>query len=115
MDKTVLIADDLTGALDAGVCLLPQKTQVCVNDSAVCGISISDVDVLCVNAATRHLKPADAASRVRSLVSFARSEGVSKIVKKTDSALRGNNLRPLGAPRERLACILSRRFLLSSV
>ncbi len=91
MTQTMLIADDLTGALDAGVCIMAQGAKVLVDGVAVDRASIDAFDgALCVNAATRHLPQAEAAERVSALVGAARAAGVGLIVKKTDSALRGN-------------------------
>ncbi len=91
MAQTMLIADDLTGALDAGVCFVPQGAEVLVDSTAVDVASIDAcAGALCVNAATRHMKAHEAADRVFGLVLAARSAGVRRLVKKTDSALRGN-------------------------
>lgn len=91
MAQTMLIADDLTGALDAGVCFMNQGAKVLVDGAALDCASIGAFDgALCVNAATRHLPQAEAAERVGALVEAARAAGAGLIVKKTDSALRGN-------------------------
>lgn len=91
MTQTMLIADDLTGALDAGVCFMAQGAKVLVDAAAAdCATIGSFNGALCVNAATRHLTQADAAARVERLVADARAAGARRIVKKTDSALRGN-------------------------
>lgn len=86
----MLIADDLTGALDAGVCLLPADVAVAVSAGAATRLVGATPAILSINADTRHLSPEDAAVRVSGLVTAAREHGVSTIVKKTDSALRGN-------------------------
>ncbi len=88
--RTVLIADDLTGALDAGVCLLPADVTVAVSPTAAGRLLSTSTTILSINAGTRHLRPEDAASRVHELVTSVRRAGVSVVVKKTDSALRGN-------------------------
>lgn len=91
MASTVIIADDLTGALDAGVCLLPAEVAVAVSPEGVGTEQMARHEhAYSVNAQTRHLVPADAASRVASLVSCAKASGATCVVKKTDSALRGN-------------------------
>lgn len=91
MAQTMLIADDLTGALDAGVCFVPQGAKVLVDAAAVEPASIDAcAGALCVNAATRHMGAAEAAERVAGLVRAAQTAGVPLVVKKTDSALRGN-------------------------
>ncbi len=91
MAQMMLIADDLTGALDAGVCFVPQGAKVLVDASAVDEDAFARCEgALCVNAATRHMTAPDAADFVAELVGAARSAGARRIVKKTDSALRGN-------------------------
>ena len=91
MVRTMLIADDLTGALDAGVCLLPGRTVVITAPGHLGeGELRAPAETLCVNAGTRHLPAALAAERVGDLVGVARAAGVGTVVKKTDSALRGN-------------------------
>lgn len=91
MTRVMLIADDMTGALDAGACLLPADVIVATSPKGAEPL-LAEVRpaVLCVNAETRHLDALPAAERVASLVGRARREGVRCVVKKTDSALRGN-------------------------
>lgn len=91
MTKILLIADDLTGALDAGVCLLPAEVLVATSFERVDrGLLDACPEALCVNASSRHVGPEEAARRVGRLVRLAREAGVPCVVKKTDSALRGN-------------------------
>lgn len=91
MARMMLVADDLTGALDAGACLLPADVLVVARHEDVSRVLLDACSgALCVNAATRHLDAAAAAARVAGLVGLAREAGVGRIVKKTDSALRGN-------------------------
>ena len=88
MAQMMLIADDLTGALDAGVCLLPSRTKVLVDPKgAELEAADSSTETLCVNSDTRHMSSTTAATRVSELVAAAHGRFV---VKKTDSALRGN-------------------------
>lgn len=91
MATTTIIADDLTGALDAGVCLLPSHVEVAVLPDAAQGVDAQKhPTVLSVNADTRHVAPAEAYKKVFSLASSARENGSCCVIKKTDSALRGN-------------------------
>lgn len=91
MTNTMLIADDLTGALDAGVCLLPADVLVAVGTAHANELlAAGGPAVLSVNADTRHVDAKEAASRVASLVAVALEAGARCIFKKTDSALRGN-------------------------
>src|SRR5262245_10463373 len=94
----LVIADDLTGANDAGV------------QFALCGIrSIVFADskieklppeypVVVVNTESRHLPPREAAERVRKVAEIGLAAGVQYFYKKTDSTLRGN----IGAELEAL-------------
>lgn len=91
MAKTMLIADDLTGALDAGVCLLSADVLVAVSPEKIDSTAIAQApSVLSINADTRHLDARHAYGRVHALVRMARAAGVELLFKKTDSALRGN-------------------------
>lgn len=91
MAITTIIADDLTGALDAGVCLLPSHVEVAVLPNAAQSVDAREHPlVLSVNADTRHVTPEEAYEKVFSLASSAREAGSRYVIKKTDSALRGN-------------------------
>ncbi len=90
MTKLLIIADDLTGALDTGVQFAAKNIPV--------GISIYDgrgrigfrEEVCVLDTQSRHLPPEKAAEVVRAAAGEAVSAGVPYIYKKTDSALRGN-------------------------
>jgi uncharacterized protein YgbK (DUF1537 family) len=90
MAVLLVIADDFTGALDTGVQFVQSgaRALVCLNSNT--SLLDSDVDVVVVNAETRHMKPQDAYSTVFSIASSAKKNGIGYIYKKTDSALRGN-------------------------
>ena len=88
----LIISDDFTGALDTGV-------QFAARGAITSVITYPDFDfssidkelqVLVIDAETRHLKPESAYSVVRQIVEKALKNGVFCIYKKTDSALRGN-------------------------
>lgn len=96
MAQLALIADDLTGALDTSVCLLPADVLVRTDADAS---AIADAEVVAFNAATRHLGADDAARVVSGLAVAARMAGVTCVLKKTDSALRGNVGAELAAVR----------------
>lgn len=85
----MIIADDLTGALDAGVCMLPSQVVVAASAGAAAEAT-GTCDVLSVNAGTRHMDAEAAYCQVASLVRKAKEQGVHVLFKKTDSALRGN-------------------------
>ena len=92
MIRLFIIADDFTGALDTGVQLAAQGacTRIITNPAADLSAVAPEVEVLVLDAETRHLSAAQAAGIVGSAVRQAVRLGVPNIYKKTDSALRGN-------------------------
>ena len=92
MIRLFIIADDFTGALDTGVQFAAQGacTRVITDPAADLRCVAPEVEVLVMDAETRHL-PADAAyDIVYRAVKQASEIGIPYIFKKTDSALRGN-------------------------
>lgn len=101
MDKLLMIADDLTGALDAAVTFAREGIRVCVgqedyflasSEAKTCPVQVSVVE-------SRHLPPEEAYRRVHRVVTLAREADFTHIYKKTDSALRGNIGAELAAVR----------------
>ena len=93
MAKLLLIADDFTGALDTGIQFAEYGATTKMLTSADAEeelLSNRQIEVLVIDAETRHLSAQEAYERVFRLVRRARQAGVSCIYKKTDSALRGN-------------------------
>ncbi len=92
MIEVLVIADDLTGALDAAAPFIGAGAEV--RTAAPDDLRFEELDtcvrVLSVNAATRHLDASEARECIASLVRSAVAAGVPYIVKKTDSVLRGN-------------------------
>ena len=90
MIKLLVIADDFTGALDAGVKFFSAgaSTKVITDIETDFRTVTEDVLVLCVP--TRHLPPPEAYSIIRRITERAVASRVGTIYKKTDSALRGN-------------------------
>lgn len=92
MIRLLMIADDFTGALDSGVHLASRGARTLVVTDA--GVDLAQVDpeveVLVMDAETRHLTPEQAGKTVGQIVARAIALGVPHIYKKTDSALRGN-------------------------
>ena len=86
-----MIADDFTGALDAGVQFAKKgfSTKVLVYSKDM-SFQAEDADVLVVDAETRHKKPLEAYLTIFRIVKPAAESGVKYLFKKTDSALRGN-------------------------
>ena len=110
-----MIADDFTGALDASSQLAAAGAKTVVKLAtepfgtaldATIG-SAPDADILVVDAETRHLAPEQAYAVVRELAERAVSQRIPHILKKTDSALRGN----VGAELAALLDATGERFL----
>lgn len=92
MVKLLIIADDFTGALDTGVQFAKRgiKTQV-FTDTKLNKDTISQTaQVLVVDSETRPLSPQAAYRIVKGIAKEAARIGIQAILKKTDSALRGN-------------------------
>lgn len=92
MIRLFVVADDFTGALDTGVQLASfgASTKVVVGPGLAAADPADDIQVLVVDAETRHLAPQAAYDTVYRLVRWAVEQGVQCVYKKTDSALRGN-------------------------
>jgi uncharacterized protein YgbK (DUF1537 family) len=92
MIKLLIISDDFTGALDTSVQLAMNgaTTYVTVDPRLDAAKINSDVEVLVIDAETRHLKPEEAYQIVYSIIKAAQKISIPYIYKKTDSALRGN-------------------------
>lgn len=92
MTELLIIADDLTGAIDAAASCIGAGVEVLTAcpESLTAELGPSAPRVLSVNAATRHLPAAEARACVQRLVADARTAGVRLVIKKTDSVLRGN-------------------------
>ncbi len=90
--RLLVIADDLTGALDTGVQFSRAGVKTFVVPNADLESSLADCDapVIVVDTESRHLPPDRAAVRVAFCVRTARSAGIDLFYKKTDSTLRGN-------------------------
>ncbi|HWR49583.1 MAG TPA: four-carbon acid sugar kinase family protein [Bryobacteraceae bacterium] len=82
-----ILADDLTGACDAGVQFARHglKTVVWLDDSA-----LPDADVVVLSTATRRDSPATAQAKVARACERLAQTGHELIYKKIDSTLRGN-------------------------
>ncbi|MCI7735003.1 MAG: four-carbon acid sugar kinase family protein [Dysosmobacter sp.] len=92
MVKLLMIADDFTGALDTGVQFATRgaMTMVVTDPAYDFKQTKDDVQVLVLDAETRHLSPGEAHDVVFRAVRDALDAGFNYIYKKTDSALRGN-------------------------
>lgn len=92
MVKLLILADDFTGALDTGVQFAARGARTCVvTDPAYDFTRAGEgVQVLVMDAETRHLPAKKAYEVVFRAVRDALAAGFTYIYKKTDSALRGN-------------------------
>lgn len=90
--RLFLIADDFTGALDTGVQFAERgaSVQVVTDPERVAVCADGDIQVLILDAETRHMEPKAAYDVVFRAVRQAVEAGFTHIYKKTDSALRGN-------------------------
>lgn len=92
MVKLLIIADDFTGALDTGVQFAVSGAATLVETERnidYCAME-QGIEVLVLDAETRHLDAEEAYRIVARAVADARRAAVPYIYKKTDSALRGN-------------------------
>ena len=92
MIQLLMIADDFTGALDAGVQFASHgaKTIVITDTVSQWSQDVQNVDILVVDAETRHMPAQQAYDTVHRIVTQGVQAGIPHIYKKTDSALRGN-------------------------
>lgn len=92
MVTLLIIADDFTGALDTGVKFAANgaSVQVVTDYEYEFGRTSGRVQVLVMDAETRHIGSKEAYDRVYRIVKKAKQAGIAYIYKKTDSALRGN-------------------------
>src|SRR5690349_10157375 len=98
MPDALVIADDLTGANDAGVQLALAGVRSIVFADCPVNRLPRDYPAVVINTESRHLAPSEAAQRVRRVAALGKQEGVQYFFKKTDSTLRGN----IGAELEAL-------------
>ena len=93
MIKLLVIADDFTGAMDTGVQFKAKGTLIQVaseNCLSALGSLAPDLQVLIVDAETRHMQADEAYRTVYRIVKAAVEAKIPCIYKKTDSGLRGN-------------------------
>jgi uncharacterized protein YgbK (DUF1537 family) len=92
--ELLIIADDLTGAIETGVQLAKQRipSKVALNSEIDLQSVFAEIDcsVFIVNTESRHLPLKEAAARVTNVLKKAQLAKVSKYYKKTDSTMRGN-------------------------
>jgi len=92
MIEILILADDVTGALDTGVkfAISGAAVRVATGLSYDFKKESSNIDVLVINTESRHLSYQEAYKIVFDIVRKAMMADIPHIYKKTDSALRGN-------------------------
>jgi D-threonate/D-erythronate kinase len=91
MHKPVILADDLTGAMDTGVQLLKKWADLSVVFDGACINEITQTcDALVIDTESRNTSPEEAGSRIYGLIEHFRGSGLELAYKKIDSTLRGN-------------------------
>lgn len=91
MAKLLIAADDFTGALDTAVQFAACGAEIrVITDPDVDFRTVVDCEVLVVDTETRHIAPEAAARIIEKITRAAVENGVTHLMKKTDSALRGN-------------------------
>jgi len=93
LTELLIIADDLTGAIEAGVLLAKQHIPSRVihqPDFNNVALPVGEVAVLVYNTESRHIAAEEAAERVRIILKKAKAAGIKRFYKKTDSTMRGN-------------------------
>lgn len=93
MTKLLVIADDLTGALDTGVQFAKRGIAAKVVRQLPCdraALALLHADVLVISAESRPMDGAQAYDAVYALAAQAVALGIPNLYKKTDSGLRGN-------------------------
>ena len=89
--RAAIVADDLTGAADAGVSFASTGFVTTVTWSLPdVGSLLRGCDAIAVDVDTRARDEADAAAEVTAVVSTLRRRGVATLYKKSDSLLRGH-------------------------
>lgn len=95
--KFAIIADDLTGALDAAAPFARRgfKTLVTVQCAAVADGLAQNPDVMAINTDSREMSADDAAARVRQVMAALPTD--VRLIKKIDSRMKGNIAAELAA------------------
>jgi uncharacterized protein YgbK (DUF1537 family) len=88
----LVIADDLTGAIEAGAVAAAKGISCIVStDTQLDLLALDDaIQLVVIDTESRHLPPAQAAARVEQVAQQSARAGITHLFKKTDSTLRGN-------------------------
>ncbi|WP_319520574.1 four-carbon acid sugar kinase family protein [uncultured Martelella sp.] len=112
MARVLIIADDLTGALDSAVGFAGagRKVVVARHPGSVPEALAMQPDVLAVNTASREIAPDAAVAQVTAALSHLQSSAFDVVMKKVDSRLKGNlsaETRAVMRWRGGLRCVVS--------
>lgn len=88
--RLAVIADDITGAFDTGVQFHQHGSTVKVVSAAQLPLDLSGIDVLVIDAETRHASPHATYTIIHDLTAWAFTHHVPHVYIKTDSGLRGH-------------------------
>ena len=105
-ERLAIIADDFTGAADAGV-QFAARGRPCALVTSLASLSPVTAEVVAVDVESRSLSPEAAAAAVRSAVAALRAAGFERFYKKIDSTLRGNLGAEIDALMEEAGCGLA--------
>lgn len=107
LPQLVIVADDLSGALDTAAAFAAEGLRTLVvphgsgwRAAGDCFAGTLGCQVLVIDTATRHAPAGRAAARVARVVTAARRLGMRRFYKKTDSTLRGRVASELAAFRK---------------
>ena len=94
MAELLIIADDLTGAIEAGVQLskhnIPAGVVIDSKSDLTTELNNKNITALVINTESRHILPKAAAQRISLVLNSVKNAGVKYFYKKTDSTMRGN-------------------------
>ena len=96
------LADDLSGALDAGAAFHAAGRRVRLVEATDDWWPGTDGEIVGVNTESRNLPPAEAAARIGAVLAHAAARGARLVFKKIDSTLRGPVAAELAAVRQHL-------------
>lgn len=88
--RVAVIADDLTGANAAGICLSRKGFSTATMIEEIQDMPISHYEVICVNTDTRYSARKTAQYRVKQLTNILLKKGAQIFCKRIDSTVRGN-------------------------
>ncbi len=104
--RLAVIADDITGSFDTGVQFQKRGAAVQVALSTQLPGTLAGVDVLVIDAETRHASPEETYAQIRRLAEWTVRMGIPHLYVKTDSGLRGHVGMALKAALDAVGCEL---------